>query len=336
MNSSICLEEYNTWDKRFALTSNNENVQNYNMPLNLNYSDNCYENTTFFDNSLLKSNWESTNTSLVNYNSPLSTNNVNFNYAYNQNNDIYKRKNKYGELKLNTFNKEKIYFAKNENEKDYYEKNALRNTPFEINNFSRNTKKFEFLKNSCNFKKGLKKNCIINDKYNKITRELSCIGDMYIKNINRCYACNCSNIYKQIYKNENCNVIDMKQIHNDLIYLIIKYLYYERILPEANEIKRKINKYFPECPVLNNNFINICREDKFKKFEIYKANSYEKEEKKGKIFFKKSFNNENICIYLRGISKDFFINPNDDTENIFQYIPLIFIHLIDRFRIQSL
>lgn len=47
--------------------------------------------------------------------------------------------------------------------------------------------------------------------------------------------------------------------------------------PEANEIKRKINKYFPDCAVLNNNFINICREDPYKKFEIYRSNAYEKD-----------------------------------------------------------
>ncbi|CRH01538.1 conserved Plasmodium protein, unknown function [Plasmodium relictum] len=333
MHSSYPSKEYNASEKRYYVSSKTENEHNYSIPRNCNYTEKNSENKNIFNKDVIKSLWSNVNTSFPNYGSHLVPDKINVNYSYVENNDNFKRKNKYGSLKLKSYNKEKLYFVKNDREKESNEKNVLKNTAFDTSNFARNSKKCEFNKNNCNLKKGLKKNSI-NEKYNKLKKELSNNGEMYIKNSNKNYSCNCINFYKQIY-NQKRDTIDMKQIHSDFIYLIIKYLYYERILPEANEIKRKINKYFPECAILNNNFINICREDKLRRFEIYKANCYDKDEKKGKIYYKKSFSNENICIYLKGISRDFFINPNDDNENISVYIPLIFIHIIDRFRLQS-
>ncbi|SCP05893.1 conserved Plasmodium protein, unknown function [Plasmodium ovale] len=246
------------------------------------------------------------------------------------------------------------YYPKEVHQGDVNEQNFLRFGSFEINNFGKNYKKYEYMKSNCNVKRGLKKNCLLNDKYSKIKKDIFCNGDLYIKNLNKNYSCTCLNIYRQIYKDTKYDIFNLKKIHTDFIYIIIKYLYYECILPEANEIKRKINKYFPDCIILNNNFINLCREDIERRFEICRTNSYEKdqmgeydekdekdqkdqkdEKRGGKIFYKKPFNNENVCIYLKNVSKEFFINPNDDCENISLYIPLIFIHIIDRFRIQS-
>ncbi|GAB68198.1 hypothetical protein PCYB_127630 [Plasmodium cynomolgi strain B] len=196
----------------------------------------------------------------------------------------------------------------------------------------------------------VKKNCAINEKYHKAKNEYtSNTADVPpFKSANKYASCNCAVLHKNMMstnKKEN-ECTDIKQIHSDFIYLIIKYLYYERILPEANEVKRKISKYFPDCGILNTNFVNICREDISQRFLICRINSHEEEneeeveeeeeeEKREKTYFRKTFNNENICIYLRDISKDFFINPNDDTESVLQYIPLLFIHIIDRFRLQS-
>ncbi|CRG94583.1 conserved Plasmodium protein, unknown function [Plasmodium gallinaceum] len=333
MSNPFLSKEYSVSEKRPNVSNKIENEHNCNLSKNNNYSEKCFENKNIFNKDVVNSLWNNVNTNFPNYGSHLIPDKININYSYVENNDNSKRKNKYGTLKLKSYNKEKLYFVKNDREKESNEKSILKNVTFDTSNFARNSKKCEFNKNNCNLKKGLKKNNI-NEKYNKIKKELSNSGEIYIKNSNKNYSCNCINFYKEIY-NQKRDITDMKQVHSDFIYLIIKYLYYERILPEANEIKRKINKYFPECAILNNNFINICREDKLRRFEIYKANCYEKDEKKGKIYYKKSFNNENICIYLRGISRDFFINPNDDNENISVYIPLIFIHIIDRFRLQS-
>ncbi|KJP87693.1 hypothetical protein AK88_02588 [Plasmodium fragile] len=228
----------------------------------------------------------------------------------------------------------------------FHERGLLKTPPAGMYTCFRTNKEYELLKYNNQIKKGVKKNCAINEKYHKAKNDYTAkAGDVVpFKSTNKYAACNCAMVHKNMYlgKNEN-ECTDIKQIHSDFIFLIIKYLYYERILPEANEVKRKISKYFPECPVLNTNFVNICREDINQRFLICKINAHEEEqqeeeeekEKIEKAYFRKTFNNENICIYLRDISKDFFINPNDDTESVLQYIPLLFMHIIDRFRLQS-
>ncbi|EDL46276.1 hypothetical protein PVX_118550 [Plasmodium vivax] len=224
----------------------------------------------------------------------------------------------------------------------FHERGLLKTPPSGMYTFFRPNRKYELFKYNQQIKKGVKKSCPINEKYHKAKNEYtSNTGDVPpFKSANKYASCNCAILHKSMntHKNEN-ECTDIKQIHSDFIFLIIKYLYYERILPEANEVKRKISKYFPDCGVLNTNFVNICREDIHQRFLICKINPHEEEEeeeeKREKAYFRKTFNNENICIYLKDISKDFFINPNDDTESVLQYIPLLFIHIIDRFRLQS-
>ncbi|CDU19686.1 hypothetical protein YYC_05772 [Plasmodium yoelii 17X] len=336
MNNDKYTCEYGHVDKNYTETRRKDAYDNYNYGMCPTSLGNIPED--IFLNNPLKGICDYNNSNYTNYSNP----NISERFTYNPNsyiqyNDIFKKNNTGESMKIRSRqNKEKLYYVRNENEIEHDEQNCIRNNMFEINNtLCKTYQKNDFMKINPNIKRGLKKKPNINEKYNKIKKDVLLTSDLYLKSFHKYYPCNCLNVYKEIYKNTKYEISDLKQVHTDLIYLILKYLYYERILPEANEIKRKINKYFPDCAVLNNNFINICREDPYKKFEIYRSNAYEKDLKKGKIIYKKPFNNENICIYLRGVPRDFFINPNDDNENISLYIPLIFIHIIDRFRIQS-
>ncbi|KEG04459.1 hypothetical protein YYE_00034 [Plasmodium vinckei vinckei] len=336
MNSEKYTSEYNNMDRNYTETRRKDAYDNYNSGMCPTPIGNFPED--MFLHGPLKGISDYNNSNYANYSNP----NISENFTYNPNsyiqyNDLFKKNNTGESMKIRSRpNKEKLYYVRSENEIEHDEPICLRNNIFEINNsLCKAYQKNDFMKINPNIKRVLKKKSNVNEKYNKIKKDILLTGDLYLKSFNKYYPCNCLNVYKEIYKNTKYDISDLKQVHTDLIYLILKYLYYERILPEANEIKRKINKYFPDCAVLNNNFINICREDPYKKFEIYRSNAYEKDLKKGKIIYKKPLNNENICIYLRGVPRDFFINPNDDNENISLYIPLIFIHIIDRFRIQS-
>ncbi|EUD68395.1 hypothetical protein C922_01415 [Plasmodium inui San Antonio 1] len=319
---------------------------NYGTSCGMNYANNCANNYATRHGTNLSTNF-STNygtnyaTSYgtnyaTNYGTNYATNyptNYGTNYGTNYNTN-------YGRRLLPTPSQSFSPSAKNV---PFHERGLLRTPPAGMYTFFRPNKKYELLKYPNQIKKGVKKNCAINEKYHKAKNEYaSNTGDVPpFKSSNKYASCNCPILHQNMNTNKKENeCTDIKQIHSDFIYLIIKYLYYERILPEANEIKRKISKYFPDCAVLNTNFVNICREDINQRFLICKINSHEEEDeeeedKREKGYFKKTFNNENICIYLRDISKDFFINPNDDTESVLQYIPLLFIHIIDRFRLQS-
>ncbi|ETW16180.1 hypothetical protein PFAG_05471 [Plasmodium falciparum Santa Lucia] len=311
-----------------------ENVYCRNMDTTPNFGDKYYDTEYVFPNNMTMPVWNNYNMNIPNYNSAAQiSEELMPNQLYSTMDDPSARNTNYGTLNVRLCNKDRVFYANNERDGNVHENNVIRYPRFDMNAAPRVNRRSDFPRNTCHARRNLRRN-IMHERYNRIRREAPFNMDMYGKNQNRNYSCNCLYIYRNIYKNRY-DVVDMKQVHTELIYLIIKYLYYERILPEANEIKRKINKYFPDCPILNNNFINICREDILNIFDIYKANSQEKEDKKSKNYYKKTYNNENICIYLRGIPRDYFINPNDDNENISSYIPLIFIHIIDRFRLQS-
>ncbi|ANQ06873.1 Uncharacterized protein PCOAH_00011290 [Plasmodium coatneyi] len=297
-----------------------ENCADYGVSYGTNYNMNCSMN------------------SAANYGSNYATNNYANNYATNY-------ATRYGtNYSVNCNTNYGSRFSPCVKNVPIHERGLLKTPPAGVYTFFRPNKKYEPLKYNNQIKKGVKKNGTINEKYHKAKNEyISSTGDVPLfKSANKYTSCNCAELHKSMHTGKEENVcIDIKQIHSDFIYLIVKYLYYERILPEANEVKRKISKYFPECAVLNTNFVNICREDTKQRFLISRINSHEEEDveeeedKRERAYFRKTFNNENICIYLRDISRDFFINPNDDTESVLQYIPLLFMHIIDRFRLQS-
>ncbi|KYN94040.1 hypothetical protein PRSY57_1438100, partial [Plasmodium reichenowi] len=284
-----------------------ENVYCRNLDTTPNFGDKYYDTEYVYPNNMTMPVWNNYNLNIPNYNNAAQISEELIpNQLYSTMDDPSARNTNYGTLNVRLCNKDRMFCANNERGENVHENNIIRYPRFDMNAAPRVNRRSDFSRNTCHARRNLRRN-IMHERYNRIRREAPFNMDMYGKNQNRNYSCNCLYIYRNIYKNRY-DVVDMKQVHTELIYLIIKYLYYERILPEANEIKRKINKYFPDCPILNNNFINICREDILNIFDIYKANSQEKEDKKSKNYYKKTYNNENICIYLRGISRDYFIN----------------------------
>ncbi|SOV19192.1 conserved Plasmodium protein, unknown function [Plasmodium gaboni] len=329
-------KEMNSYpDGTYIMPNKMENMYCCNLDTTPNFDEKYYNTEYVFPNNMSMPMWNNYNLNISNYNSaPQISEELIQNQLYSTMDDPSVGNTNYGTLNLRLCNKDRIFNANNERYGNIHENNMIRYQRSDMNNNApRINRRSDFPRNTCHAKKNFKKNMLY-DKYNRTRREPPFNMDMYGRNPNRNFSCNCLYIYRKIYKNRY-DVVEMKQVHSELIYLIIKYLYYERILPEANEIKRKINKYFPDCTILNNNFINICKDDILDIFHTIKNDSQEKEDKKSKNYYKKTYNNENTCIYIKGISRDFFINPNDDNENISSYIPLIFIHIIDRFRLQS-
>lgn len=197
-----------------------------------------------------------------------------------------------------------------------------------------------------------KKYLYVNGIYKKKTSDWH-NGKVFLKgsiNSINCYHsndCYCLTYYKE-YCLHSSSKTDANQIHCDILNIIILYLYQQQILPDVNELKRKINKYVPSCRVIIANFLKICENDHLNRFYIC---NFSKRQKYRHLHSqlqlqsdlqlppleenKTIYRPENICIFLKGIPNVFLNEVDEDTDNITKYIPTVFIHLLDRFRFQN-